>query len=47
MDREQPQPQPRKPYAKPQLKVYGSIRQLTQNLARNTFRDGGSNSART
>ncbi|MCU1229338.1 MAG: hypothetical protein JWO97_2222 [Acidobacteria bacterium] len=44
MDREQPQ---RKPYSKPKLKLYGDIRQLTQNLARNNVRDGGSNSQRT
>ena len=37
----------RKPYSRPTLRVYGDIRQLTQNLARNTFRDGGSNSQRT
>lgn len=40
-------PQPRKPYAKPQLKIYGDIRTLTRNIARNNFRDGGSNSSRT
>jgi hypothetical protein len=37
----------RKPYSKPRLKLYGDIRQLTQNLSRNSNRDGGSNSSRT
>ena len=44
MDRQQRQ---RKPYSKPRLKLYGDIRQLTQNVARNNVRDGGSNSQRT
>jgi len=44
----EPSPKPpRKPYAPPRLKVYGDIRELTQNSARNRTRDGGSNSART
>jgi hypothetical protein len=45
---QKPEPTPkRKPYSKPELKVYGDIRQLTQNAARNQVRDGGSNSQRT
>lgn len=40
-------PQQRKPYSKPQLKIYGDIRTLTRNIARNSVRDGGSNSNRT
>lgn len=47
MNSESSQKPPRKPYSPPQLKVYGDIRQLTQNSARNRTRDGGSNSART
>jgi hypothetical protein len=46
MDKERKQPE-RKPYAKPRLKLYGDIRQLTKNAARNAVRDGGSNSQRT
>jgi hypothetical protein len=47
MDKEQKQQPERKPYAKPQLKLYGDIRQLTKNASRNAVRDGGSNSQRT
>ena len=47
MDRQVKQPEKRKPYSRPELKVYGDIRQLTQNASRNTVRDGGSNSQRT
>ena len=47
MDKEQKQQPERKPYAKPRLKLYGDIRQLTRNSSRNAVRDGGSNSART
>jgi hypothetical protein len=47
MTSELPQKPPRKPYSPPRLKIYGDIRQLTQNAARNATRDGGSNSART
>ncbi|MEA2491638.1 MAG: hypothetical protein QOH21_3430 [Acidobacteriota bacterium] len=46
-DQQAKQPVPRKPYSRPQLKVYGDIRQLTQNASRNQVRDGGSNSQRT
>ena len=37
----------KKEYKTPRLVVYGDIRRLTLNLARNAVRDGGSNSART
>ena len=37
----------KKPYTAPRLTVYGDIRRLTENAARNSFRDGGSNSQRT
>jgi hypothetical protein len=42
-----PEQPPKKIYSPPQLKIYGDIRQLTQNTVRNRTRDGGSNSART
>lgn len=47
MDSQPEQTPKRKPYTRPELKVYGDIRQLTQNAARNRVRDGGSNSSRT
>jgi hypothetical protein len=37
----------KKVYQAPRLIVYGDIRRLTLNLARNSVRDGGSNSQRT
>jgi hypothetical protein len=51
MERQAPkhpqQREPRKPYSRPSLKIYGDIRQLTHSISRNASRDGGSNSART
>ena len=47
MERQAKQSEKRKPYSRPELKVYGDIRQLTQNASRNSVRDGGSNSQRT
>ncbi|HKR65866.1 MAG TPA: lasso RiPP family leader peptide-containing protein [Thermoanaerobaculia bacterium] len=47
MTEQKKQPSGKKPYAAPRLVVYGDIRKLTENSARNAFRDGGSNSART
>jgi hypothetical protein len=47
MEQQAKQPEKRKPYSRPELKVYGDIRQLTQNASRNQVRDGGSNSQRT
>ena len=37
----------KKPYQTPRLIVYGDIRKLTLNIARNTARDGGANNQRT
>jgi hypothetical protein len=47
MERQPKQLEKRKPYSRPELKVYGDIRQLTQNASRSAVRDGGSNSQRT
>jgi len=47
MTTEPSQKPPKKPYAPPRLKVYGDIRQLTQNANRNATRDGGANNLRT
>ena len=38
---------PKKAYQAPRLIVYGDIRRLTLNIARNTLRDGGPNNQRT
>ena len=43
MNEQAPQPQAKKPYQTPRLVVYGDIRKLTENAARNTNRDGHSN----
>lgn len=37
----------KKPYKAPRLIVYGDIRQVTLNIARNVARDGGANNMRT
>jgi hypothetical protein len=37
----------KKPYQTPRLIVYGDIRRLTLNIARNQNRDGGANNQRT
>lgn len=47
MNERTPQPETRKPYQRPRLIVYGDIRKLTSNIARNTRRDGGGNNMRT
>ena len=47
MENTEGQTKQRKPYSKPQVKVFGDVRQLTQNILRNRTRDGGSNSQRT
>lgn len=47
MTERQQQKLDKKPYTAPRLTVYGDIRRLTENAARNTRRDGGSNSSRT
>ena len=41
------QEKPKKAYQTPRLIVYGDIRRLTPNIARNTLRDGGPNNMRT
>jgi hypothetical protein len=33
--------EPKKPYSKPSLTVYGTVRELTQRVGRNGSRDGG------
>ena len=33
--------QPKKPYSKPTLTVYGTVRELTQNVGRHGKKDGG------
>ena len=40
---EKPTPQPKKPYKKPALRRYGSIRSLTENVGSMTLADGGTN----
>jgi len=33
--------EPKKPYSKPSLTVYGTVRELTQSVGRTGRRDGG------
>jgi hypothetical protein len=47
MNEESRQSVTKKPYQTPRLVVYGDIRKLTANVARNTNRDGGGNNQRT
>jgi hypothetical protein len=35
------EPEPKKPYAKPQLTVYGTVQQLTERVGTHGTTDGG------
>jgi hypothetical protein len=35
------EPEPKKPYSKPKLTVYGTVRELTQSTGGHGQRDGG------